>query len=222
MQFCLTIVLLIGYNKKNGVEMQTNVKVMLAVVMMVLTIVFVGFSVYSVLAGPTQNVTSDFTVNYLAPGIDAKMRATCAIDGGTAKYFEPTAENETNSSVDSKNKYLVFKSDVSEKNVGSLAIPTGIDTKFNSTILLVFEFVNTSETVKFKVSLTSTSTLTNVTMQYSTDGSTYDTTAPSDVEVSTNSNKNYTKYFYVKATVTESVLEATFKPAFNWKIDKVE
>ena len=186
-------------------------KIVLSVVMIVLTALFVGFSLFSVFAAEEQNVSSEVTVEYTAPSIDAKISATYKVDSGNVNDFVPTALSGTNASIEGK--YLIFKSDATKGNVGSLKMnTTGGD--FSESVLIVYEFVNTG--VKgFKATLTVNPTANeNVTVQFSTDGTSYNAVVPQDVPVAAGE----TVKIYVKATISNEVLSATYVPSHAWTI----
>jgi len=194
--------------------MQTKRKVILSVVMIVLTALFVGLSVFSVLAAEKQNVETAITVNYEAPSIDAKVCATYAVDGGSEVYLTPSAGEATGSEV--SGNYLIFKSEATTKNAGSLSLSSNVD--FAKSVVLKCTFENISDKLAFKVSLTIANTGNeNVTFAYSTNGTTYSSTVPTNQTVAVTS----TSSFYIKATPTDVSIPAKFTPIFNWTIDKV-
>ena len=193
--------------------MQTKRKVILTVVMIVLTALFVGLSVFSVLAAEKQNVETAITVNYNAPSIDAKVCATYAVDGGEEDYLTPSAGVASDSEV--SGDYLIFKGESTSKNAGSLSLSGNVD--FTKSVVLKCTFENTSNKLAFKVSLTVSNTGNeNVTLLYSKDGTSYDSAAPSNQTIATET----TKHFYIKATPSNVSIPAKFTPIFNWKIEK--
>lgn len=191
--------------------MQTERKVILSVVMIVLTALFVGLSVFSVLAAEKQNVETAITVNYNAPSIDATVNAYHTANGG----FEPFASFNA-SGVNTGNDYLSLNNGSINNSAGSLRLLEDID--FVDSVVIRFGFSNKG-TVGFTATLTTQNpTLTNVTLSYSNDNSTYSTTTSKTITVAAG---NTNKVFYVKATVIDPALPAKFTPKFNWKITKI-
>ena len=191
--------------------MVSKQKIILSVVMIVLTALFVGFSLFSVFAASEQNVSTDVTVQYTAPSIDAKMCATYSIDGATPNYFTAVAKEGTDASV--SGNYLVFKSDATRGNVGSLKVSGEFN--FNSSVEIKYTFINTSSAIDFKASLTvSVGDNINTSLTYTVGDGVYGVVVPSNVEVAA----GQTVDIYVKAVPTVSVCGATYCPKFSWTI----
>ena len=191
--------------QNNGENKKSKKKLIIAIVCLAIALLGVVGVTAGVLAAQSAAINSNIDVRYTAQEVAVRVSATYQVANGTETDMTDGNSNTT---------ITIDGTETGNPATGTLSPSGQIDlTKTNNYVIFKYTIINDGSRA-LDASLMTLPSATNVTVTYSTDGSSYSSTNSGLSNLATNA----TGVYYVKVQITNIALDASFTGSFQWSL----